>query len=45
MKTEAEIKDMLNLIKTDEDFHIIVIKDLGITEIKTAKEVLEWVLK
>jgi len=45
MKTEKEIREMLSHIEVDEDFHFVVLKDVGVEEIKTAKDVLRWVLE
>ena len=45
MRTEKEVRDMLNLLVRDDELHTIVIRDVGIEEIKTAKDILTWVLE
>lgn len=45
IRTEEEVRDMLNLMIRDDELHTIVIRDVGIEEIKTAKDILKWVLK
>lgn len=44
MKTEKEITDLLGLIEREEDFHHIIVKDVNLLEVKTAKDILRWVL-
>ena len=44
MKTEKEVTDLLGLIEREEDFHHIIIKDVNLLEVKTAKDILRWVL-
>ncbi len=45
MRTEKEIREMLALVDRDDELHTIILKDVGIEEIKTAKDILKWVLK
>lgn len=47
MRTEKEIKDLLNKLEDpgNDTFHVVVLKDVGIEELKTAKDVLRWVLQ
>lgn len=44
IRSEQEVRNMLNLMIRDDELHTIVIKDVGIEEIKTAKDILKWVL-
>lgn len=44
MKTEKQVRDMLKIIEKGEDFRFIVVKDVGLEEVRSAKQVLRWVL-
>ena len=44
MREEKEIRGMLNNMIENDEFHTIILKDVKISEIDTAKDVLKWVL-
>ncbi len=44
MKSEKEIRETLELLERDEDLHVVILKDVGIADLKATKDVLKWVL-
>jgi len=45
MKTELEVTELLDIVTRDDELHTIIMGDMTVKEVETAKEILEWVLK